>query len=367
VQTVVLGTGSVGGGATSTGTIVTARNRYADWLPSANLAYNLGRNTVLRLGTAKVMSRPQLQNLTPGTTAFTTALSNTATSAPSVTIGNPYLNPFRATTYDISLDHYFGGSGLISVAFFMKNLTSFPQQLVGEAPLSSTLDAATYQQVLASITDANLLAYTSADGVWAIRQYKDAPGGKIKGVEINFQHDLGFLGKRMRDFGVIANYTHIDSNLNYLTSSTSSTLKGSATSTAANAYSVAPFLNTSPDAFNATLYYENKKVSLRFSGSYRARYVSTFPIATGTCSVGTTTNAGAACNSPVMADFGYTENLFNLDFASGYQVNDVLRLTLDIRNLTNGTTHQTIYAANPLTSLYQSTGRVVALGARAVF
>jgi hypothetical protein len=49
--------------------------------------------------------------------------------------------------------------------------------------------------------------------------------------------------------------------------------------------------------------------------------VSTFPLSTGTCSVGTTTNAGGPCNAPVMADFGYTESQLYLDLAglSGQQ------------------------------------------------
>jgi hypothetical protein len=61
--------------------------------------------------------------------------------------------------------------------------------------------------VLSTITDANLYAYTAADGVWAIRQYRDAPGGYIRGVEVNLQHDLAFLGKAFKNFGVMANYT----------------------------------------------------------------------------------------------------------------------------------------------------------------
>lgn len=368
VQTTAKGTGSIGGGATSVGTSVTGKHVYDDWLPSLNLNYWLGRDFVIRAAAAKVMSRPQLQNLTPGTTSVSTSLATTSTSAPTITLGNPNLNPFRANTYDLSIEKYLPGGGLISVALFYKDIKSFPQQLVGEAPLSSAFSSDVYNQVLATLTDANLYNYTAGGGVWAIRQYQDAPGGYVRGIEVNLQHDLAFLGRHFKNFGVMANYTHIDSKLSYLTSSTSSTLKttSSGSGTAANTYAQAPFLNTSPDAFNATVYYEDDKRSLRLSSAYRARYVSTFPLATGTCSVGTTTNAGGPCNSPVMADFGYTENTFYLDLASGYQINNLLRLTLDVRNLTNAATRQTIYAANPLTSLYQNTGRVITLGARLV-
>ena len=94
--------------------------------------------------------------------------------------------------------------------------------------------------------------------------------------------------------------------MNYLTSTILATRQGASAATAQNSFAEGPFLNTSPDAFNATVYYENETFSARVSAAYRERYVNRFPLASGTCAVGITTNAGAACNSPVIADFGYT-------------------------------------------------------------
>jgi TonB-dependent receptor len=365
-RTQVEGTGAVGGSATSLGLPVTAKHSYGDWLPAINLNYELQRNFIIRAAFAKVISRPQLQNLTPGTTAFATTLATNGT-APAVTVGNPYLEPFRADNYDLSLEYYMGNSGLIAVAFFYKDLQSFPQQMAGEVPLSSVFDPATYATVLNNITDASLKAYTQANGVWAVRQFNTAPGGKIKGVEVNIQHDFGFISPALKNFGVIANYTHIDSKLNYLTSANLATTQTGGPSTAVNNFSTAPFLNTSPDAFNATVYFENDRFSVRFSGAYRTRYVNRFPLSTGTCSVGLTTNNGAVCNSPVMADFGYTEARLNLDFASSVKVNDFLKVSLEARNLTNSADYRTMYQANPVSSQYAGSGRVVTLGLRATF
>ena len=103
------------------------------------------------------------------------------------------------------------------------------------------------------------------------------------------------------------------------------------------------------------------------SAAYRERYVNRFPLAAGTCSPGTTTNAGGPCNSPVIGDFGFTENTLNVDFASSYNLTDWIRLTFEARNLTNETTHRTMYEASPVTQLYQSTGRVFTAGARLTF
>ncbi|MDB5709296.1 MAG: TonB-dependent receptor [Sphingomonas bacterium] len=366
-RTRINSTGSVGGAGNGVlGVVVTAQNEYTDVLPSTNLVFEVAPNFLVRFAASKVIARPQLSSLTPGTTSFPTGLSATG-AAPAVTVGNPYLKPFRATNLDLSFERYFGRNGLISVAIFLKKLDNFPQQTAGEVPLSSVYDPATYQLVLASITSPTLLAYTQADGVYAVRQFTDAPGGVIKGLEINVQSNFSFLPAPFDNFGMTANYTHISSRLSYLTGSTLATVQGQAGSTAGNSYADAPFLNTSPDAFNATFYYEDKKFSARVSTAYRTQYVNKFPLATGTCSVGTTTSAGAACNSPVVADFGYTGNTFNLDFSMSYALTSYAKLSLEGRNMTNAPQYRTMYAANPLSSVYAGTGRIITAGLRLVF
>ena len=346
------------------GVLVTARNEYTDYLPAFNAAWEFLPNTLLRLASAKVIARPQLAALTPGTTSFPTGLN--ATTAPQITVGNPYLNPYRATNYDVALEHYFGRGGLISVGFFMKNLETFPQQIAGEYALQSIYDAATLESIYASITSPTLLAYTQQGGVFAVRQYNDAPGGKIRGVEVNVQSQFFFLPGFLKNFGITANYTHISSKLNYLTSAQLATTR-TQTGTAVNVYAQGPFLNTSPDAFNATLYYEDAKFSARVSGAYRTQYVTRFPLASGTCAVGLTTNNGAVCNSPVVSDFGYRASQFNVDAAMSYALTSYARLTLEGRNLTNAASYATEYQADPVAQNYQSTGRVITAGVRFVF
>ncbi|WP_407803835.1 TonB-dependent receptor domain-containing protein, partial [Staphylococcus aureus] len=62
--------------------------------------------------------RPTLGNLTPGGTVdgFNYKISN----------GNPFLDPFRATAYDIALEWYFAPQSIASVALFKKSIDSFP-------------------------------------------------------------------------------------------------------------------------------------------------------------------------------------------------------------------------------------------------
>ncbi|MGK6356445.1 TonB-dependent receptor domain-containing protein [Sphingomonas sp. DT-207] len=365
-NTRVDGQGNIGGADGVAGLPVTAHNEYWDWLPAMNANWEVADGFLIRFAASKVMSRPQLAALTPGTTSFSSGLNANGT-APALTVGNPYLDPFRATNLDLSFEKYFSHNGLIGVNFFKKNIDSFPQQIAAEAPLSSVFEPAVYEQVVASMTSPTLQAYTRAGGVWAVRQFADAPGGEIKGIEVNLQTDFYFLPAPFDKLGITANYTHIDSNLSYLTGTVLSTTQTGGASTAQNTYAEGPFLNTSPDAFNATLYYENSVWSARVSGAYRTRYVNRFPLASGTCSVGTTTNGGAACNSPVVADFGYNEDTLNIDVAIGVNVTDYAKLTLEARNLTNERQYRTMYADNPVTQTYASTGRIVTAGLRLSF
>jgi iron complex outermembrane receptor protein len=365
-KTKVAGDGNVGGANGVTGIPVTAHNDYTDWLPSMNANWEVADGMLLRLAASKTISRPQLAALTPGTTSYSSGLSTNG-SAPSLTVGNPYLSPYRSTNLDLSFEKYFRGNGLIGVTLFNKDLKSFPQQIAGEAALSSAFEPAIYQQLLDAMTSPQLRAYTEAGGVWAIRQFKDAPGGKIQGIEVNLQTDFWFLPAPFDKFGVTANYTHIKSSLSYLTGSTLATTQAGGTGTAQNTFAKGPFLNTSPDAFNATLYYENGPLSARISGAYRTRYVNRFPLSSGTCSVGTTTSAGGPCNAPVMSDFGYNEDQLNIDFATSFALTDWAKLTLEGRNLTNEAQYRTMYEANPVTQTYSSSGRIITAGVRVVF
>jgi TonB-dependent receptor len=364
-RTRVAGNGSVGATDGVLGLPVTAHNEYTDWLPSLNAVYEPMQGLLVRFAASKTIARPQLASLTPGTTAFASGLN--ATAAPAVTVGNPYLSPFRATNFDLSFEKYFGRNGIVAVTLFYKDLKSFPQQLATEAPLSSVFEPAVYDAVVAAMVSQTLRDYTLAGGTWAIRQFQDAPGGKIKGFEVNLQTDFFFLPAPFDKFGITANFTHISSKLTYLTNTVLTTTRTGTAPTAQNTFATGPFLNTSPDAFNATLYYETDRWSARVSGAWRKRYVNRFPLAAGTCSVGITTNNGGPCNSPVIGDFGFTENQLNVDAAFSLSVTDWLKFTLEGRNLTNEPQYRTMYADSPVTQTYQSTGRIVTAGVRMVF
>ncbi|KAK0351738.1 hypothetical protein LTR94_023760 [Friedmanniomyces endolithicus] len=345
-------------GLTTTARQVSAANDYEDWLPSLNLAYEVFDDFYIRFGAAKVMARPLLGNLAPSITGFSVPSAAGAVTGGSITLGNPYLNPFRATNLDLSAEWYFNADSLFAVAVFHKEIESFPQTLVGENSLSEILSAEQIAQLREAFLDAPgaapslslaaQRAYIDADLPFAERQFRDAPGGTLQGLEVSYQQTFTFLPWHFRNLGLQANYTHIESELEYiLTPQPLTTGK-------------APFLGASPNAFNLTLYYETDRFSARVSTAYRAGYQTLYPLATGTCNPG-------VCDSPLINDFAGSEATTNVDFSSSYKVNDNVSLTFEALNLTDEANRRWHYAEEPVVGNFSRNGRQYFFGARMTF
>jgi TonB-dependent receptor len=333
-------------------------HEYDDDLPSLNVAFEITDDILVRGGWAKVMARPQLANLAPSIASITTPSAVGAIG--SLTIGNPYLEPFRATNYDLSVEWYFSEGGLLSLAVFKKDVSNYPQTVATEGTIQSILPPDAYASFLQTQTAAQQawLEGTNNGGVpgtYSIRQFQDAPGGEIKGYEISYQQNFTFLPGFWRNFGVQANYTHLDSELSYI-------LDPGQTTAPARPQLVAngPFLGASPKSANFTLYYETPKWSARASWAYRDAYVTTYPIAAGTCDPG-------VCNSPLINDFLGSKATRNIDASVTWQATDYLSFTVEALNLTNQTEDRWAYAQEPLVTQYSSTGRQIFAGFRLSF
>jgi iron complex outermembrane recepter protein len=336
---------------------IAGTNSYDDTLPSLNAAYELIDNVYMRFGAAKVMARPLLANLAPSMTGLTTPTTQDTIGA--VTIGNPKLHPFRATNYDFSVEWYFGQGGLLSGAYFIKDVSNFPQTVASSGPMQSLLDPAAFQSFLETQTAAQqqwlLTGNGGNPGLYSIRQFADAPGGKIKGYELTYQQNFTFLPGWLQYWGTIANYTHLSSHLSYILDPGSTTAPVSP-----QVIADGPFIGASPDAANFTLYYETKTWSARASVAYRSSYVTTYPIAAGTCAPG-------VCDSPLVNDFLGSDSTTNVDASFSYSFNDNLMFTLDLLNITNQPDSRWAYQADKVVTQYSAPGRQYFLGARYQF
>lgn len=340
-------------GLTNTSRPISGSNKYHDILPSMNVAYEVYDNMLLRFGAAKVMARPLLGNLAPNVTAISVP-SNGATVGGSLTVGNPKLDPFRATNLDLSLEWYFAQGALVSVAVFNKDISSFPQTLVSSTSLSSFLDADAIAALRAAQTNPLAIAYIDSNNPFDVRQFGNAPGGYIRGVEFNYQQNLTFLPWYFKNLGVQFNATHLESELEYIVTPANARL-GQAAVTAKG-----PFTGASPDAFNFTVYYEVDKFSARLSSAYRTKYRTQYPIATGTCDPG-------FCDSPLVNDFLGNSSTFNLDGSMTYKVNKYMTFSLEALNLTNQAENRWAYENDPVVTRYAAVGRSIFAGVRFVY
>ncbi|QYF87105.1 TonB-dependent receptor [Brevundimonas sp. PAMC22021] len=347
-------------GRSPSGRPVQNDNEYNDTLPSLNLVWELNDKLILRFATAKVMARPQMTALQPGITAFNVPVGIGADPAQfdgsnaAITLGNTKLKPFRATNFDFNAEWYFARDAILSFAYFHKEIESFPQVVLREGRLSEIFDAeqiANLRLAFDGLTDVasdSRRAYIDQDLPFQVRQFNDAPGGTLSGVEIAYQQNFTFLPGLLQNFGVQANYTHIESELEYILDP------------ARNLTGTAPFLGASPDAFNATLFYEVPRWSARVSTAYRAEYQTTYPLASGGCDPG-------QCDSPLINDFAGSAETLNVDASFTYKLSDAITLTAEALNLTDQKDERWSYQDDPVVANYASTGRQYFVGARFTF
>lgn len=287
----------------NSGQAVTIERAYEDWLPAANLALYPTEKVIVRGSIAKVMTRPNLGNLTPGGSVDGFNYR--------VTSGNPQLNPFRATAYDASVEWYFARESIFSVAVFKKDIASF-------AIASST--QGTYASTglpLSLILASSPAAAAPEARPWTIGTTVNGEGASLKGVEFAVQGPFSFLPGFWSNFGGIANVTLVDSDVDYR-------VNGAATAapTPTGAFPVLVgrneterLFNLSRRAFNATLYYEADKFSARASAAYRSGFIDA------------TSDTGNVFE-------GYNSSI-NIDASMRYRLNDNLEFSLEGVNLTD--------------------------------
>ena len=158
-------------GASGLGMLATVGTDYSDTLPSLNLAFLLPWDQTLRFGAAKQLARPRIDQMTVGG-GFGVDNSRVP-SRYSGGGGNPLLEPWQATSYDISYEKYFAERGYVSLAYFHKDLDTYIYQ--AEFPFDfSVFDLSTIPNPRPP----------SSIGVWSAPF--NGEGGTISGFEFAF-------------------------------------------------------------------------------------------------------------------------------------------------------------------------------------
>jgi iron complex outermembrane recepter protein len=250
-------------------TPVTVSNDYGTWLPAANLTLNLRQDLLLRFAGARVLQRPDLDQLATG--------YNLNLSSGVATVGNPLLKPFQADQFDVSLEFYPTRGTLISAAVFYKKVKNFvaTQTFTGTIPGVTRLDGGTSFQITQPI---------------------NGGGGEIKGFELGVQLPLTFLPKGLDGLGIIANYTYSDSKTD----------------------SGQPIPRLSKQSVNVIGYYEKGGFSSRVAYSWRSAFAE---------------NGEGGNASQVLGLYEYIAPAGYLDASVSYDITPNVTLTVDGANL----------------------------------
>jgi TonB-dependent receptor len=286
---------------------VTTTNTYDDVLPSGNLVFEPRENLLIRLAAAKVMSRPTLGDLTPG--------GSVAPTTRTVSYGNPLLNPFRATNYDVSIEWYFQKEGLLAVALFYKDIDSF---------ITSQTTGVVFSEL--GLPEDLLQGAARPTDVFQVTRRINGEGGSLKGVEIQYQQPFTFLPGFWSHFGFTGNVTFVDSEVGYGTAGRNR------------------LTGQSKNTVNATLYYEDGPFQARVSAAHRSQYLLSFPGANGNSEEG-------------------VNDTTNIDASMSYDLNDNLTLSLEGINLTDEYTDRYVDVLDRVSD-YRHTGREILFGVR---
>jgi iron complex outermembrane receptor protein len=237
---------------------VTYRNegaKYTDILPSLNLALELPHDQKIRVGAAITTARPRMDEMGGGQGFTVTPDSGTPLQGPNGELlywqrsggGNPELKPWKANTFDLSWEKYFGeNQGYVSLAAYYKKLTTY---VVTETFL---FDFTGFELPVGDYDLAN------ANRFGAASRRVNGSGGYIKGIEATVSLPFGIFSDALDGFGMIVSGAKNSSEIEI------------------NDFAIdVPGL--SKTVINSTLYFEKAGFSARVSNRKRGKFVGEVP------------------------------------------------------------------------------------------
>lgn len=269
------------------GDVVTRRD-YTDTLPSLNLAYWFNDDLVIRFAAAKNMVPLDLNQYGEGLVLNYTIDSNDGSPTQGDFIvsngsntGDPHLDPWRSTNYDLSVEWYLASASMLSAAVFKVDVDSFTE--------TRSFDE----------------AHPDADGVIrrnaTISRLVQGEGGTLEGLELAGKFAFGdFVDGFISNFGIDTNYTYSPS-------------EGSGVDIFGDKNM---FVDNSEHQFNLAAWYQDDRFQARIAYNYRSERLAA-------------QNGGAwgALNL-------YQKDAAYVDISASYDVSDAVTVYLSGSNVT---------------------------------
>ena len=202
---------------------------YNNFLPSVNARYEFSDDLILRGAYYQTIARPSFGDLSPGgEIEFDEDDGETEFKAE---LGNPSLDPLIASNFDISLEYYDVGIGLLAGGFFHKQISDF----FVYADIAAITDLSQFVGN-ASVDNAELISPINGDNA------------TITGIELTWTKKFNKLPAPWNGLLLASNLTLSDSE-----------------ATLALRDSAIPMPKQSDTVFNLSLGYETNRLSVRFA------------------------------------------------------------------------------------------------------
>lgn len=304
---------------------ITRGKTYTEVLPSLNLAFGLANDQTIRLGLARQIARPRIDQLNAGV-GFGV---DRATGKPGGGGGNPMLDPWKADAFDLSYEKYWADKAYVALAYFYKDLKSYVY--------TQTVDGYDWSDFVRSWKPNPGDAPVKTLGTYTAPM--NGKGGKLQGVEATVSVPFGLFTPALQGFGIQASASFNDSSIKIV--------EPSATGSVGNAPISLPGL--SKNVYNLTAYYENSGFEARLSNRRRSDFV------------------GEIGNFAGQRQLRMVKGENILDAQVGYAFPDGsslkgLALQLQVSNLTNAA-YQTYTGTTDRPLEYIKWGRTYSLGA----
>lgn len=304
----------------STGTLAgageqTVEESYDNFLPSLNLSLEIMPDTLLRFAAAQTITRARLDQLAANQNFDRNSLvcpDGNEDGVPDAIIdqdppertcftlggGNPFLQPYQATSFDLALERYIGSASAVSLAVFHKDLEDWVLDR------STVVDGTQFYQAVGL---GDFIAANPGVAPTRLSGPVNFADGSISGVEATVRMALDEvwtdLPQPLQGFGFGASYTYAENSLEDETG---------------NEITIPGYSDT---VWSGDIYYENFGWRGKLSARYRSGFLSEILQFDGTLS-----GASALEETIVDAQIGYEWDDGPLE---GFSVN------LEVFNLTN--------------------------------
>ncbi|WP_298468055.1 TonB-dependent receptor [uncultured Erythrobacter sp.] len=209
-------TGTIGGGLLNTVT-----ESYDDWLPSANLSFEVSDGLFIRLAAAKSITRARLDQMAANQNITVNPLSCSDTDGDQVpdTVlgfappqlvcfnlggGNPALQPYESVSYDLSVEKYFSAGTAVIVAVFHKDLSDWVIDFNEIIDLEQQINNAGFGSILNTAPELATGAFSGP---------VNFADGSITGIEGTLRLDLADVTSALDGFGAFFSITYADAEV----------------------------------------------------------------------------------------------------------------------------------------------------------